>query len=184
MKKKEYNKKRRKEKEDLKKLQLDGNNSSMVKNIIFITLGVVAFIFLMYAFTKIKMGEWNLFTKKNDKFYSAEIQNTKILCGSIFTRKASEYYVLAYNMSADDASIYVSSISRYEGVQSTKLPLYTLDLSNSRNNICLGDNLNIVNDATALKLTSPTLLKITNGMIDTSFTTKDTIKNELLRYVD
>ena len=154
-----------------------------IKNVIIITCCVLAFIGLMFVFTKIKTGEWNLFTKENNIFYTAEAQTEKILCGSILNRSDEEYYVLAYQMQEDNASLYQSIIEKYNS-SSRKISLYQLDLSNSRNNICLSDNLSITNDVSTLKLVVPTLLKVKNGQIVSTITNYDQIKNELYTYVD
>ena len=113
----------------------------------------------MFVFTKIKTGEWNLFTKENNIFYTAEAQTEKILCGSILNRSDEEYYVLAYQMQEDNASLYQSIIEKYNS-SSRKISLYQLDLSNSRNNICLSDNLSITNDVSTLKLVVPNTLAV------------------------
>ncbi len=182
MKKKDYKKKLEKEKRDLKDYR-EKNEGINTKTFIYITIGVVGFVLLMFVFTKIKTGEWNIFTKENAFKYSAEIQNTKILCGSILNREDNEYYVLACDINADDVSLYETVIERYKGGSKT-LPLYKLDLGNSRNNICKGDTLNITGDVTTLKLTVPTLIKVKDGKIIENYTNYDSIKNHLFSYVD
>ena len=180
MKKKEYQKKLEKEKKDLRQFNQEGINA---KSFIYITLGVVGFVFLMFAFTKIKTGEWNLFTKANGIKYTAEVQNTKILCGSILNREDSEYYVLSYEMQEDNAILYESIVERYKS-SSKAIPLYKVDLSNSRNNMCKGESLSITNDVTTLKLVVPTLAKVKDGKIIETYTDYDSIKNILFSYVD
>ena len=182
MKKKEMKKQLEKEKRGMREYQLN-NDEKNIKNVIIITCCVVAFIGLMFVFTKIKTGEWNLFTKENNIFYTAETQTEKILCGSILNRSDEEYYVLAYQMQEDNASLYQSIIEKYNS-SSRKISLYQLDLSNSRNNICLSDNLSITNDVSTLKLVVPTLLKVKNGQIVSTITNYDQIKSELYTYVD
>lgn len=176
MKKKEMKKRLEKEKRSMR--EFDSNSNINLKTVLILTFSVIGFVLLMFAFTKIKTGEWNLFTKNNNVLYKAEIQSTKILCGSILNRKDTEYYVLAYEMAEDNAVLYNSILEKYNNSQN-KFPIYTLDLSNSRNNICLGDTLNITNDITKLKLTVPTLLKVSNKQIVSSKVSYDDIKNEL-----
>lgn len=181
MKKKEYKKRIEKEKRQLRKLEeksIDGN----LKTGLIITLCVIAFVLLMFIFTKVKTGEWNLFTKENNITYSAEIGTTKVLCGSVLNRIDEEYFVLAYNMSDDEAMLYESILDKYSS-SSDVLPFYKLDLSNSRNGICTSDNINISNDINELKVNNPTLLKIKNGKIINYYTTYDSIKNILLSYI-
>lgn len=182
MKKKEVHKRLKKEKQAMREFSSNDLNKN-VKNGIIITICVLGFVFLMFTFTKIKTGEWNFFTRENNIVYTAEIQTEKILCGSILNRNQEEYFVLAYNMADDNASLYQSIIEKYNNATS-KISLYQVDLSNSRNNICLGETLNIVNDVTTLKLVNPTLLKIQNGKIISSYSDYTQIKNVLNSYVD
>lgn len=182
MKKKEIQKKLKNEKINMRKYEMNSANKN-IKNGIIIACSVIAFISLMFVFTKIKTGEWNLFTKENNINYTAEAQTEKITCGSILNRSNEEYYVIAYQMDEDSASLYQSIIEKYN-TSSKKIPLYQLDLSNNRNNICMSDNLTITNDVTTLKLVVPTLLKIKNNQVISNTTNYDSIKNELYTYVD
>ena len=181
MKKKEYQKMLAKEKKERKEYK-ESNAGINLKTFITISICVIAFVLLMFAFTKIKTGEWNLFTKENSVTYSAEVQDVKILCGSVLNRKDDEYFVLAYDISDDSSALYETVIERYNSA-SSKPKLYKLDLSNSRNNICKGD-LNITNDVTNLKLSVPTLIKVKNGSITENYTNYDAIKNTLLAYTN
>lgn len=179
MKKKEYQKRIAKEKKERKEYN-ESNHGINLKTFIWITVGVIGFVFLMFAFTKVKTGEWNIFTRQNDFKYSAEAQGTKILCGSILNRSDSEYYVLAYEMKEDDVALYETLVEKYNG-STNKISLYKLDLSNSKNNICKGDSLNITNDVTTLKLKVPTLIKIKDGNIVENYTDYLSIKNTLIK---
>ena len=181
MKKKEMKKRLEKEKRAMRELELSDNNN--VKSVILISAGVILFIILMFVFTKLKTGEWNLFTKANDVTYTAEVQQTKILCGQILTRSDEEYYVLAYQLKEDSAMLYESILEIYNNSVKA-IPLYKVDLSNSKNNLCMADNLNISNNIVDLKLVVPTLLKVKNSQIISSETDYDKIKSELLSYVD
>ena len=182
MNKKEYQKRLAKEKRDLKEYR-ESNAGMNMKTFGLIAAGVIGFFLLMFVFTKIKTGEWNLFTKENAVNYTAEVQDVKILCGSILNRKESEYYVLGYEMKEDNASLYETVIEKYNGF-TNKIKLYKLDLGNSRNNICKGDSLNITNDVSNLKLTVPTLIKVKDGKIVENYTSYETIKKVLFSYGD
>ena len=96
---------------------------------------------------------------------------------------SKEYFVLAYDMQEDEASLYESIVEKYNE-SSKKITLHKLDLANSRNNICKSDKANISNDITALKLSIPTLLKVKDGKIEKSYTDYETIKKTLFSYVD
>ncbi len=182
MKKKDYKKRLEKEKREMRVLEMNDSNKN-IKNGIIISVCVILFIFLMFAFTKIKTGEWDFFTRKNAVKYSAEVQQTKILCGQVLNRDNDEYFVLAYPLSDDTVSLYDSLLERYNGGEN-KLVLYKLDLSNSRNNICKADSLNLTNDVKTLKVVSPTLLRIKDSKIINSYTNYEDIKNTLLSFVD
>lgn len=182
MKKKEYQKRLAKEKQDMKEYN-DSNHGISVKSFIIIAVCVVGFVLLMFVFTKIKTGEWNPFTRENSITYSAEVQSTKILCGSILNREDSEYYVMAFEMNEDNASLYETIIEKYNKA-SNKLSLYKLDLGNSRNNICHADTANITSDLASLKLSVPTLIKVSGGKVIESYTDYNSIKNTLFSYVD
>lgn len=181
MKKKEYKKRLEKEKKEMRSFTLN-DTSSNIKTTLIITACVVGFVLIMFAFTKIKTGEWDLFTKHNDPVYAAEAQTTKILCGQVLNRSDDEYFVLAYELKEDSVSLYDSILEKYNQ-SSSKIPLYKVDLSNSRNNICKSDTIKISNDITQLKLSVPTLIKIKNGKIVESYTTYDKIKSVLNSYV-
>ena len=181
MKKKEYQKMLAKEKREKKEYK-ESNAGINVKTFVMITIGVIVFIFLMFAFTKIKTGEWNLFTKENAIKYSAEVQDVKILCGSVLNRSEEEYYVLAYEIKDESSSKYETIVDQYNS-GTNNIKLYKLDLSNSRNNICKGD-LNITNDVSTLKLSVPTLIKVKAGNIIEQYTSYEQIKNLLLSNVN
>ncbi len=182
MKKKEYKKRMEKEKKALKDFQ-ETDTTKSIRNGIIIAVCVLAFLGLMFAFTKVKTGEWNLFTRKNNITYKAEAQTVKVLCGQVLNRSESEYFVLAYDMQDESASLYESILERYDQ-SSKKITVHKLDLANSRNNICKSDSLVLSNDITKLKLSEPTLLKIKDSKIENSYTDYETIKNTLYSYVD
>lgn len=180
MKKKDYQKRVEKEKRQMREFN-EKQEGINVKTFLIISACVVGFFLLMFVITKIRTGEWNLFTRANSVTYSAEIQSTKILCGSVLNRKASEYFVIAYEMKEDSASLYETLVERYTS-NGSNAPLYKLDLSNSRNNICKGETANLVNNISELKLSVPTLIKVKDGNIIESYTNYDAIKNVLLSY--
>ncbi len=182
MKKKEYKKRIEKEKKAMREFQ-ENDTSKSIKSAIIITVCVLVFLFLMFTFTKVKTGEWNLFTRKNDITYSAEAQTVKILCGQLLNRDEDEYFVLAYELAENSASLYESVVEYYNGA-TNKIPLYKLDLSNSRNNICKADKLNVSNDIKTIKLSIPSLIKVKDGKVVASYTNYNAIKNILYSYVD
>ena len=182
MKKKEYKKRMEKEKQAMRDFQ-ENDTTKNIKNGIIITAVVLVFLLLMFVFTKVKTGEWNLFTRKNNINYAAEAQTTKILCGQVLNRSEDEYFVLAYEMDEDTSSLYDSIIQRYNEV-TDKLSLHTLDLSNSRNGSCKADKINVSNNIKELKLSVPSLIRVKGSKVVASYTDYDAIKNTLYSYVD
>lgn len=182
MKKKEYKKRIEKEKKAMRGFNLNNENTN-IKSVLIISICVIAFVFIMYAFTMVKTGEWNLFTRENDIVYSAEVQTTKLLCGQVMNRDDSEYFVLAYNLKEDSASLYDSILENYNNA-SRAIPLYKLDLSNSRNTNCIADTFVLSNNIKELKFSYPTLIKVKDGKITESYTDYERIKSVLVSYVD
>ena len=68
MKKKEYQKILEKEKRERKEYK-ESNGGINLKTFIIISVCVIAFVLLMFVFTKVKTGEWNFFTKENSVTY-------------------------------------------------------------------------------------------------------------------
>ena len=174
MKKKEMLKEQKKMKLERNQVYLDFNDKHTVRNSIFVALGVILFIAIAFLIAGIKEGTINLFTKESKE--EAEIDNTLLLCGTIFKPTDTEYYVLAYKPNNEDESYYSAIASKYSN---SDIPLYTLDLESALNQTCIGEKTVISSDLTKLKLSGETLLKIKNGKIVKQWTTKKTITNEL-----
>lgn len=174
MKKKEMLKEQKKLKEDRNRVYLDFNDSKEVKNVIFITIGVILFIGLAWLIAAFKNGDLDLLTKENDPI--PEINNDLLICGTLYKPTDKEYYVLAYKPNNEDETYYQSIASKYDD---SKMKLYTLDLESVLNQNCISNKTVIDSDLTKLKLSSETLLKIKNNKIVKAFTTKKSITEEL-----
>lgn len=153
---------------------LDFSDTDDVKKIIYIALGVVLFIGLVYLIINIVNGTWTSYKRENE---TPSIDNSLLMCGTLFNKKDTEYLVLAFNIKNEDDNIYGSMYESYKG----SLPLYYLDLESGFNKSCVSEKANLVSDSTKIKFASQTLLHIKNGKIVKTYTTKEQIKNYLTK---
>lgn len=170
MKKKDILKEQKRLKSARNEKFIDFNDSDDIKKVIYITIGVLLFIGLVFVFINIFNGTWNLFSRKNDEV--VEIDSSLLMCGTLFNRADDEYLVLAYNINNEDDSLYSQFVDEYN----KRPPLYYLDLESGFNKSCIGEKNNLVNDSTKIKFASQTLLHIKDGKIIKTYTTKEKIK--------
>lgn len=156
------------ERKDAEKMFKDG---SEVSNIIKITLGVIGFILIAFAFINIVKGNWNLFNKDNKK--ETEIDPSMVMVGTMFNKEENEYLVIAYDMSDKNNNLYAYLAGNYYGASK----LYYLDLSSGFNSKFIGDKTVVSNNLDELKFSGPTLLVINKDKITKSYTTEDEIVN-------
>ena len=173
MSKKEMLKERERIKKEKKLVTEDYKKEDIVKNFILITLGVGLFLAVCYFGLNLIKG--NISFKKEEVVIDDTINNA-VMCGTMLTQSYSEYYVLAYNYSSTDKTIYSQLVTNYQGSQK----IFNMDLESGFNKTCVGDKLVIDNNISKLKLTSPTLLLIKNGKIEKSYSTKEDIVKVLL----
>lgn len=173
MKKKEMLKQQKKIKEENNRKYLDFSDKSTKLGALWITLGVIAFIALTYFIINLFNGNISLFSRKNT--IVPEIDNSKVVCGTMFNRTEEEYYVLAYYPEDKNNPIYDVLVENYSGT--TKL--YTLNLNSGFNKTCIGETTNITNDLNNLKISNITLIHIKNGNVSESFQDTNKIKEIL-----
>ena len=125
----------KKEQERLKrerKQVMELNDTNDVKKVLFISLGVVAFIGIVFVAINIFNGTWNIFTRENTPI--SDQGENRVMCGTMFEIEEPEYLVLAYDFSADDAFVYETYIGTYNMFAG----IYSLDLNSALNNSCVG----------------------------------------------
>ena len=162
---KEQKRLKRERKESEKMFRSDDGMSDFLK----ITIGVILFIGITFAFINISNGNWNLFNKKNRNI--TEIDSKMLIVGTMFNKEDEEYLVLAYDMSTMDADIYNYLSKNYYDSPN----LYLIDLSSGFNQDFIAENTNISNDLDSLKFGGPTLLLINKDKITASYTTEEQI---------
>lgn len=128
----------------------------------------------------------NFFTKDEKKAESSdteqiEINYDKLIIGNMFNRPYDEYYVIIYDAKSNDSSLISAIISKYKE-QSDSIKIYFADLNSPLNTKYYdAKNINITKDLNNLKVGDVTLLKITEGDIQSSFVTLESIRSELIK---
>lgn len=153
-----------------------GNNKFDLeaKKIIIVAIIVLVVLGLFYLLTLALVNKKpTINTKGSD---DTTIQYTEILAGNSFSQKNDSYLVIFYDSSSEDNDIN-SVISSYNG----ELPLYKVDLADSLNKSVYSENESNPNatQASELKVTNPTLIKITNSSIEEYIETFDNVKEYL-----
>ena len=171
MSKKEMLKEQERLKKEKRMLQEDIKKEDLIKSLVVITIGVLVFLGIAYLGMNIIKG--NIKFGKEDIQIDDTVENG-VICGTLLTQEASEYYVLAYSFNdADTKKLYSAVLSMYQGT------IYQLNTDSGLNKTCVGEKLVINNDITKLQLTSPTLLHVKAGKIDKSYNTQQDIMTAL-----
>lgn len=152
----------------------DFNDKNDVKTVLYITIGVLLFIGLVFLVINIVRGTWSTYNRKNP---IPTIDTSLVMCGTLFDKKDEEYLVLAFNIKKEEDATYGTLFESYKG----DLPIYYLDLESGFNKGCVGETSNLVSDSTKIKFNTQTLLHIKSGKIIKTYTTKDQIKEYLTK---
>lgn len=174
MKKKEMLKEQKRLKAERNEKFLDFNDKNDVKTVVYITIGVLLFIGLVYLIINIVNGTWTSYNRKNP---IPTIDTSLLMCGTMFEKSDKEYLVLAFNIKNEEDAIYGTLFESYKG----DLPLYYLDLESGFNKGCVGDKSNFANNSTEIKFNTQTLLHIKDKKIVKTYTTKEQIKEYLTK---
>ncbi len=144
----------------------------------FIVLVILVLIILgVYLISKILIKP----DIKEYEYTTGEINNDAISVGTLFSKKDSSYYVLAYDFNGSNASNYKNYASYYTNFSTKGIKVYYLDLSTAFNKpYYVSENSNPkatkIND---LKMLDGTLLLIKNKKISKYVEGIDAISNEL-----
>ena len=155
--------------------QFDTKATIESKKLLIIIISVVAVLGLFYLIAGIITGTIDL--NKNEP---AEIQYSEILAGSTFKQDDTEYLVLYYDFTQDDASEYTNLVSTYTSSENS-VSIYTVDLSRKFNSSYIKTEEETVNtnptNAEELKVKNPTLIKIKDKQVIEYKEGFDEIKN-------
>ena len=169
-------------KEETNKVQITEDYS--VKNIVKILMILLLVFAAFYAIT--------FFLVKNRKADEGNspvvIDSTQITLSQLLNRNESEYYVIATKPSLYKTSyvqtnyidIYNSYINKYKQTEDA-LKFYYVDLDNALNKKYFGEELNITNEVSELKINDEILIKVSNGEISKTYVGKDKIIDKLSR---
>ena len=116
------------------------------------------------------------------------LDSSKITLSQLLNREEEEYYVLATKSSLYESSyvntdyieFYNNYISEYKQNEDA-LTFYYVDLDNALNKKYFGEELNITDDVSELKINDEVLFKIKNKKIEKYYVVKDKILDKLSR---
>ena len=156
------------------------NDLSELKGLVKIIIVLVIAFLVMYLLTvgATKLGWFDIgYTKP--EIAESVINYDKIIAGSIFDKKDTDYYVAIADFSGTNNIYYESIISNYKEKES-KLPIYYVDLSDELNKSIISEENNTkATNASELKIKDVTLIKITNKKVSKYIIGIDDILNEL-----
>lgn len=147
-----------------------------ISRFIKILLIVVVFILGIYFFTSVVVKkEYDI----NKDIIEGQVSSNNIIVGSILNRPYDEYYVLVYNSTSNNVSLYETLIGLYEANKSS-LRIYEVDLDNQLNQKYASAKSN-PNAAKIdeFKFGEITLLKIKDKKVDKYIEDIEKIKTEL-----
>jgi hypothetical protein len=116
------------------------------------------------------------------------VDSSKITLSQLLSRKEDEYYVIATKpslygnsyVSTDYINFYNDYINKYKQKEES-LSFYYVDLDSALNKNYFGEELNIADDISKLKLNDEVLFKIKNKKIEKTYVGKDKILDKLSR---
>lgn len=127
---------------------------------------VVVLVCGVYFISKLFIMDQSLF---EPNYQAGVVNSNRAIVGTIFNRPETEYYVLAYD-ETDDQAVYYSALStKYTSKQSGALKVYHVDLNNELNKcyyVGEGDSNKNAKSVADIKLKDLTLIKIKNGTIE------------------
>ena len=161
--------KKNKKKETTKPVQNEYSIKSMAILVAIITIVFLGFYFI--TMLVVKPVEENY-----DENNITEIDSSKITLGNLLNRKESEDYVLCVKESLYENSynrinyteIYDGYIKDYNEEESV-IPFYRVDLDDALNKPYVGEQLNITDDLSSLKLNDEVLFKIKDNKIESYY---------------
>lgn len=152
----------------MNKKSTDGNE---IKTLLIITAVIILVSIGLYYFTDASL---NKKAKKDDKVLDISYKETII--GNMFDIPLKEYYVLAYNHDADNASKYEDSYLHYLDKEDA-LPVYEVDLSLGFNSFALKEKSNKKpTKASEVAIKEAALILIKDGKVSKYYETIEEIE--------
>ncbi len=159
------------------KMKYQTEEQKEIIKFLIVLVVIIVLIIGVYGISKI-------FVKPEIKDYAYQtgsINNTAMIVGTLFHAKESEYYVLAYDTTSDQANAYLTYTGYYTSEMEEPLKIYNIKLDNPMNALYyVKENSNPkATKIKDLKILDGTLLKIKNGKIVKYLEGIEAIKNEL-----
>lgn len=154
------------EKKEQKQIEKD---TYSLKNLITIIIVITVVLSMFYLITTLVVDPVD---ENNTNNTITEIDSTKITLNNLLNRKESEYYVLATkesnNSQVDYIMLYNNYINEYTKDEKS-LPFYNVDLNDALNKNYIGEELNISDEISEIRLNDEVLFKVKDGKIEKYF---------------
>lgn len=158
-------------KNKIKSVRYESNDTKEIKNLIVITVVVVLIVGLLYFFT-------NMLNNKGDNS-KISFEYDTCMVGNMFNRPYDEYYVFLFSSLDSDASTYKGLITSYIDSDDA-LKVYYVDMNDWFNSSYLGDMSN--NKPTGVSdvvIKDSALIKIKDGSVVNYYDKLDDYKKVL-----
>lgn len=164
--------------------EVETQESYSIKSLIKIIIILIVVFGLFYLLTSVLVRNRKTIVEEP----VAVIDSSKIIMNQLLNRKEKEYYVLAtksslYNSSYVETNyieFYNNYVNKYKQ-ETDSLQFYYVDLDNALNKKYYGDETNITEDLSKLKLNDEVLFKISNNKIEKTYIGKEKILDKLSR---
>lgn len=139
------------------------------KTFIVILIVLIVFFIILYIITGLFITkELKWFDKANDKNEVTEVEN-KILATDCLRQVEEDYYVYFYDPTDEDSEVT-------NAVNSVSEKVYRVDLSSDFNANFIGEPSGIVSNIDDLKVSNPTVIKVSSEVIVAFYNNADAIK--------
>ena len=156
---------------------IDNDGLKTIKLLLIVAL----FIGIVYLVTAIVNGEINFSKEKETDETEVTIQNEEIIAGQALNRTDTEYYVLMYNFTSDNASLLTAIKDKY--VALNKLPIYIVDLDKAFNQKYIVEQTKTIVEKpktiAELKVKEATLFKVKSNKVTERITSEEKIKTAI-----
>jgi len=142
------------------------------KTFVIIMCTLILFFVFLYILTGLfitKDIKW--FSNNNNEDTVIEIEN-KILASDSLRQAEEEYYVYYYDTTDNDSEVYSK-------VNALKEKVYRVDLNDAFNSNFIGEPSGVVEDITNLKVSNPTVIKVSSEKIVAFYSGAEEIKSAL-----
>ena len=155
-------------KEKDKKIRIDNGDTKEIRNLIIITLVILAIATLLYILTEKVVDK-----KVNTTTTTAKVEINYDICtvGTMFNRPYDEYYVFLYDSTSENSDQYNSLLNTYKS-KTSALKIYYVDLSKKFNSTYVADTSNKnPSSPSEVKIKSSALILIKNGKVSKYYET-------------